>query len=235
MSKKIAIMQPYFLPYIGYFQLVNSVDEFIVYDNIQYTKKGWINRNRILDNGSDRLFTIPIKKDSDYLDVVDRRLSESWDKDRKKLINSLYTLYHKAPYFNESFSIIEECLLDDEDNLFIFILNSLNKVNNYLEINTPIIISSNISVDHSLKAQDKVIAICKAREATTYINAIGGVDLYSKATFEANNLQLNFIKSHQITYQQFDGAFVPWLSIVDVMMFNSKEIIKDYLNSYTLV
>jgi hypothetical protein len=235
MSKRIAIMQPYFFPYIGYFQLINSVDEFIVYDNIQYTKKGWINRNRILDNGTDRLLTIPIKKDSDYLDVVDRRLSESWNKDRKKLINSLYTLYHKAPYFNESFSIIEECLLDDEDNLFTFILNSLNKVNNYLEINTPIIVSSDISVDHSLKAQDKVIAICRAREATTYINAIGGVDLYSKVTFEANSLQLNFIKSHQITYKQFDGAFVPWLSIVDVMMFNSKEIIKDYLNSYTLV
>ena len=232
---KLAIMQPYFMPYIGYFQLINSADEFIIYDNIQYTKKGWINRNRILDKGSDRLFTVPLKKDSDYLDVIDRKLSESWDKDRKKLLNSLNTLYHKAPYFEESFSIVEKCLLDNEDNLFTFILNSLNRINNYLDIKTSIVVSSDIGIDHSLKSQDKVIAICKAREATTYINAIGGMDLYSKTIFEANNIDLKFIKSHQIVYEQFDGAFVPWLSIVDVMMFNSKDIIKEYLNSYTLI
>jgi hypothetical protein len=235
MTKKVAIMQPYFLPYIGYFQLINAVDEFIIYDNIQYTKKGWINRNRILDNGSDKLFTVPLKKDSDYLDVVDRKLSDTWDKDRKKLINSLYTLYHKAPYFEEAYSIVTECLLDDENNLFNFILNSLNRVNKYLDIETSIVISSSIGVDHSLKSQDKVIAICKAEKATTYINAIGGMDLYSKTVFESNELELKFIKSHSITYDQFDGAFVPWLSIVDVMMFNSKDTIKEYLNSYTLI
>jgi hypothetical protein len=235
MTKKVAIMQPYFLPYIGYFQLINAVDEFIIYDNIQYTKKGWINRNRILDNGSDKLFTVPLKKDSDYLDVVDRKLSDTWDKDRKKLINSLYTLYHKAPYFEEAYSIVTECLLDDENNLFNFILNSLNRVNKYLDIETSIVISSSIGVDHSLKSQDKVLAICKAREATTYINAIGGMELYSKTVFESNELELKFIKSHSITYDQFDGAFVPWLSIVDVMMFNSKDTIKEYLNSYTLI
>jgi len=235
MTKKVAIMQPYFLPYIGYFQLINAVDEFIIYDNIQYTKKGWINRNRILDNGSDKLFTVPLKKDSDYLDVVDRKLSDTWDKDRKKLINSLYTLYHKAPHFEEAYSIVTECLLDDENNLFNFILNSLNRVNKYLDIETSIVISSSIGIDHSLKSQDKVIAICKAEKATTYINAIGGMDLYSKTVFESNELELKFIKSHSITYDQFDGAFVPWLSIVDVMMFNSKDAIKEYLNSYTLI
>jgi hypothetical protein len=235
MTKKVAIMQPYFLPYIGYFQLINAVDEFIIYDNIQYTKKGWINRNRILDNGSDKIFTVPLKKDSDYLDVVDRKLSDTWYKDRKKLINYLYTLYHKTPYFDEAFNIVTECLSDDENNLFNFILNSLNRVNKYLDIETSIVISSSIGVDHSLKSQDKVLAICKAREATTYINAIGGMDLYSSIVFESNELELKFIKSHSITYNQFDGVFVPWLSIVDVMMFNSKDAIKEYLNSYTLI
>jgi hypothetical protein len=235
MSKKVAIMQPYFLPYIGYFQLINSVDEFVIYDNIQYTKKGWINRNRILDHGSDRLFTVSIKKDSDYLDVVDRKLSESWDKDRKKLLNSLYILYHKAPCFKETYDIIEECLLDDENNLFTFILNGLNKVNSYLDIKTSIIVSSSVNIDHSLKSQDKVLAICKAREATTYINAIGGMELYSKVIFESNGIDLKFIKSQPITYTQFENTFVPWLSIVDVMMFNSKDTIKEYLNSYTLI
>jgi hypothetical protein len=234
-SKTIAIMQPYFFPYIGYFQLIKSVDEFVIYDNIQYTKKGWINRNRILNKDSDKLFTIPLKKDSDYLNVIDRKLSESWDKDRKKLLNLLYTSYNKAPYFKETYNVAEECLLDTEDNLFTFILNSLNKINNNLDIKTPIITSSNINIDHSLKSQDKVIAICKAREATTYVNAIGGVDLYSKETFKLNNIDLKFIKSQPITYSQFGNTFIPWLSIIDVMMFNSKEIIKDYLNLYTLV
>jgi len=234
-NKTIAIMQPYFFPYIGYFQLIKSVDEFVIYDNIQYTKKGWINRNRILDKESDKLFTIPLKKDSDYLNVIDRKLSESWDKDRKKLLNLLYTSYNKAPYFKETYNVAEECLLDTEDNLFTFILNSLNKINDYLDIKTPIIISSSINIDHSLKSQDKVIAICKAREATTYINAIGGVDLYSKETFKLNNINLKFIKSQPITYTQFKNTFVPWLSIIDVLMFNSKDTIKEYLNSYTLI
>ena len=126
-------------------------------------------------------------------------------------------------------------MLDDEDNLFTFILNGLNKVNEYLNIKTPIVVSSSVDIDHSLKSQDKVLAICKAREATTYINAIGGMDLYSKITFELNNIELKFIKSQPITYTQFENTFVPWLSIVDVMMFNSKDIIKEYLNSYTLL
>jgi len=234
-SKTIAIMQPYFFPYIGYFQLVKSVDEFVIYDNIQYTKKGWINRNRILNKDSDKLLTIPLKKDSDYLNVIDRKLSESWDKDRKKLLNLLYTSYNKAPYFKETYNVAEECLLDTEDNLFTFILNSLNKINNNLDIKTPIITSSNINIDHSLKSQDKVIAICKAREATTYVNAIGGVDLYSKETFKLNNIDLKFIKSQPITYSQFGNTFIPWLSIIDVMMFNSKDTIKEYLNSYILI
>ncbi len=126
-------------------------------------------------------------------------------------------------------------MLDTEDNLFTFILNSLNKINDYLDIKTPIIISSSINIDHSLKSQDKVIAICKAREATTYVNAIGGVDLYSKETFKLNNIDLKFIKSQPITYSQFGNTFIPWLSIIDVMMFNSKDTIKEYLNSYILI
>ena len=118
---KLAIMQPYFMPYIGYFQLINSVDQFIIYDNIQYTKKGWINRNRILANGKDQLITLPIKKDSDYLDVVKRELSESWGKDKNKMINMIKSSYGKAPHFEETFELISKCLNNPEENLFKFI------------------------------------------------------------------------------------------------------------------
>lgn len=227
-------MQPYFLPYIGYFQLIQSVDEFIIYDNVQYTKKGWINRNRILVEGTDKMFTIPLKKDSDFLNVYEREISSDWNKDKLKIINQIKT-YSKAPYFKEVFQLIEKIFNNNISNLFEFIFNSLTIINEYLEIKTKIVISSTIDIDHNLKSQDKVIAICKKRNATQYINAIGGVELYDKIDFQNNNIKLNFIKSDPIIYRQFKNEFIPWLSIIDVMMFNSKEEISKYLKSYTLI
>ena len=232
---RLAIMQPYFMPYIGYFQLINSVDKFVIYDNIQYTKKGWINRNRILANGKDQLITLPIKKDSDYLNVVERELSESWDKDKSKMLNVIKASYNKAPYFQETFELISKCLNNPEANLFRFIYDSIVLINNHLEIKTPIIISSTIDADHALKSQDKVLSLCKEQNADVYINSIGGVELYDKETFKQNNIKLNFIKSNPIQYKQFNNEFVSWLSIIDVLMFNSKEQIKEYLNNYTLI
>lgn len=228
-------MQPYFMPYIGYFQLINSVNEFIIYDNIQYTKKGWINRNRILVNKKDHLITLPIKKDSDYLDVAKRELSESWVKDKNKMLNIIKSSYNKSPYFQETFKLISECLNHPEVNLFKFIYNSIVLINDYLEIKTPIIISSTIDIDHTLKSQDKILSLCKEQNVDVYINSIGGVELYNKKIFKQNNIELNFIKSNPIQYKQFNNEFVSWLSIIDVMMFNSKEQIKEYLNNYTLI
>jgi hypothetical protein len=228
-------MQPYFMPYIGYFQLINSVDEFIIYDNIQYTKKGWINRNQILSNGTPQLISIPLKKDSDYLDVVGRELSESWSNDRKKIINIIKSSYNKSPYFQETFELILKCLNNPERNLFKFIYDSLILINEYLDIKTKMIISSIIDVDHTLKSQDKVLSICRERKATQYINSIGGQELYNKDIFKQNKIDLNFIKTNPIQYKQFNNEFIPWLSIIDVLMFNSKEQIKNYLNSYNLI
>ncbi len=232
---RLAIMQPYFMPYIGYFQLINSVDRFIIYDNIQYTKKGWINRNRILSNGKDQLITLPIKKNSDYLDVVERELSESWEKDKSKMLNVIKSSYSKAPYFQETFELISKCLNNFEVNLFKFIYDSIVLINDHLEIKTPIVISSTIDINHTLKSQDKVLSLCKEQNADIYINSIGGVELYDKGIFKQNNIELNFIKSNPIQYIQFNNEFVPWLSIIDIMMFNSKEQIKEYLNNYTLI
>jgi hypothetical protein len=235
MDKKIAIMQPYVFPYIGYFQLINSVDQFIVYDNIQYTKKGWINRNRILANGKDQLITLPIKKNSDYLNIVERELSESWEKDKNKILNIIKSSYSKAPYFQETFELISKCLNYSEVNLFKFIYNSIVLINDYLEIKTSITISSTIDIDHTLRSQDKVLSLCKSQNAEIYINSIGGMELYDKKIFKQNNIELNFIKSNPIQYKQFNTEFVSWLSIIDVLMFNSKEQIKEYLNNYTLI
>ncbi|MDR1707143.1 MAG: WbqC family protein [Prevotella sp.] len=230
---KLGIMQPYFLPYIGYFQLLNAVDKYVIYDNIQFTKKGWINRNRILQNGKDALITIPVEKDSDYLNICQRSVSSGFDK--KKLLNQIKESYRKAPYFDEVMPLTEEIVNYDDNNLFDYIYHSIVKICGYLRIDTEFIVSSTIDIDHSLKGQAKVIAICKALGATEYYNAIGGQELYSITDFEKENIKLNFVSSNPVEYKQFTNEFVPWLSILDVMMFNSTEEIKKMLNEYKLI
>ena len=230
--KKVAIMQPYFLPYIGYFQLINSVDEFIVYDNIQFSKKGWFHRNRFLQNGRDEYFTLPLKKDSDYLDVNQRVLSDTWSSDRDKTLRKLKEAYKKAPFFEEMFPKVEEIFLYPEINLFEFILNSLRSVCEILDIKKPIIISSTLEMDHAQKGQAKVIAMCKALGATNYINPIGGLELYDNVEFQNHNLDLSFIKTKPIIYPQFNNVFVPWLSILDLLMFNTIDQIKTWLGEF---
>ncbi len=229
---KLAIMQPYIFPYIGYFQLINAVDKFVVYDNIQFTKKGWINRNRILANGKDEYFTIPIKKDSDYLNVDQRKLADTFKTERVKLLRRLVEFYKKALEFDSVYPLLESVINNDEENLFGYICQSLEAVNEYLDIKTELVVSSTVPIDHQLKSQDKVVAICRELGASQYINPIGGIELYSKETFQQNNIELNFMKSNSIEYPQFANEFVPWLSIIDVLMFNSKEKTQEYLQSY---
>lgn len=228
---KVAIMQPYFFPYIGYFQLINAVDIFVIYDSIEFSKKGWINRNRILVNDKDYVFTLPLKKDSDFLNVDERFLSDNWNSDKIKLLNKIKEAYRKAPFYNDVIVILEDALNYEDKNLFDFIKNSLIKVLDYLEIKTKIIQSSEVDFDNSLKNQDKVIAICNALKAKTYINPIGGLELYDKEVFKASGIELQFLKANPITYQQYGDEFAMFLSIIDVMMFNSVEDIKKFITN----
>ncbi len=231
----IAIMQPYLFPYIGYWQLIQAVDTFVVYDNIQFTKKGWFHRNNILLNGKKSLFTIPLKKDSDYLDVVDRMLSEDSDKQINKIIAQIENGYKKAPYFNDVFPLIKDIFGSAEKNLFYYIYNSIQLVAEYLEIDTKIILSSTLDIDHQLKSEEKVIAINKILHADRYINAIGGQELYDKDRFLAEGITLNFLNTEITEYKQFHNEFLSYLSIIDIMMFNSKDEIKEMLSRCVLI
>lgn len=228
---KISIMQPYFFPYIGYFQLIANSDVFVIYDEIKYTKKGWINRNRFLNNGNATYFTLPLKKDSDFLYVSDRFLSEDWEKEKQKLLNKIRDSYFKAPHFKETFGLFEKCLSFENTNLFDFIFNALTTICNYLEINTPIQISSKLQISNDLKSAEKVKAICKTLNATTYINPIGGVELYDKNNFLNDNLELIFLKAKNIPYTQFENEFEPFLSILDVLMFNDVNKVKEMIHN----
>ena len=142
---KLGIMQPYFMPYLGYFQLIVAVDVFIVYDNIKYTKKGWINRNRMLVNGADAIFSLPLKKDSDMLDIVQRELSSEFN--REKLLGQFKGAYIKAPYFNEIYPLLQSIIRFKDSNLFKYIEHSLNEICRHLGIETKIIISSNLPIN----------------------------------------------------------------------------------------
>lgn len=230
---RLAIMQPYFFPYIGYFQLIAAVDQFIVYDNIKYTKKGWINRNQILQNGKAMTFTLPLKSDSDYLNVCERQLAVDFSRD--KLLNQFKAAYRRAPYFAKTFPLVEEIVRYQDANLFRYLYNSIVTICRHLGITTKITISSDIAIDHDLKSQDKVLALCEATGASTYVNAIGGFELYSKETFRESGIELNFIKSKPFEYPQLVEPFIPWLSIIDVMMFNPLNVIKSRLLEFYLV
>jgi hypothetical protein len=231
---KLAIMQPYFLPYIGYFQLLASVDKFIIYDNIKYTKKGWINRNRMLLNGTDAIFSLPLKKGSDSLDVVERELAPEFN--RRKLLNQFKGAYVRAPQFELTYPVMERIVQHDEVNLFRYIHHSIIRLCEHLGIKKEIRISSEIGIDHELKGQDKVLALCKAAGASTYINTIGGVELYAKDDFRTHGIDLQFIKARPFEYEQFVAPFVPWLSIVDLLMFNPLHVVRTYVNQgYELI
>jgi hypothetical protein len=230
---KLAIMQPYFMPYIGYWQLMNAVDKFVVYDNIEYTKKGWFNRNRILLNGKDYLFTIPIKKASDYLDVCERFIARDFN--NCKFLNIFKEAYRKAPYFNVVFPVLQNIVKYEDDNLFNYIYHSISQIRDYLGITNDIVVSSSIKINHELKGKDKVMALCKELGATDYYNSIGGQSLYDKAEFEERGINLSFLKSKLVPYKQFNNDFVPGLSIVDVMMFNSIDEVHRLINEYQLI
>jgi WbqC-like protein family len=222
---KLAIMQPYFLPYIGYFQLIGAVDTFVIYDNIKYTKKGWVNRNRMLRNGEDVTFSLPLAKDSDSLDIVQRELAADFG--REKLLNQFKGAYAKAPYFDATFPLLARIVLNKERNLFRYIHQSVAELCGHLDLKTEIRVSSEIDIDHDLKSQAKVLALCKALDADTYINAIGGLDLYRREDFGLQGIELQFIRAKLFEYPQFGAPTVPWLSIVDVLMFNPLNVVQD--------
>jgi hypothetical protein len=229
---KIAIMQPYLFPYIGYFQLIYAVDKFVFLDDVNFIKRGWINRNRILVNGIEHLFSVPVKKISQNKLILECELAESWKEDFLKTIEMSYK---KAPYFTFAYPLILDIINFKEQNLSLYIVNHIKRIFEYLDIKIHVIPSSSIYRTSELKAQDKIIQICKEENASEYINPIGGTELYDKNKFSEENITLKFLKTSEIIYKQFRHTFVPFLSIIDILMFNSKEEIKIMLDKYTLV
>jgi len=229
---KTAIMQPYFFPYIGYFQLINAVDTFVLYDDVTYIKGGWINRNRIYENGSSNYWTLPLENASSNRLIKDIEHIGDWN----KLLKTIQQNYGRTWYADAVWNLI---LLEVAGNQKITTISKLNeyairKICKYLGITTKIVLSSELT---GLKEGrvERLCSICEQTNATTYINAIGGQILYNKEQFKENGIDLLFLKTEKIEYKQKTDVFVPNLSILDVLMFNSKVAIGEMLNKYALV
>jgi hypothetical protein len=229
---KTAIMQPYLFPYLGYFQLVHSVDLFVCCDNMQYTKKGWINRNRYLNHHKTDTFTLPLKDAPQKNHIVEREIAPGFE--GEKLLSVFEHSYRKSPCFSENFGVIREILLSTERNLFAFLESSIQKICGHLGIKTTFGRTSQIPIDHTKQKEEKVIEMCRALNTSTYINSSGGRELYSKENFKNHGITLGFLVPHPFEYRQFQEPFTPWLSIVDVLMFNPVERIRRQLNHYEI-
>jgi len=230
---RLAVMQPYLFPYIGYFQLINAVDSFVLYDDVSFIKQGWINRNRILVSGKPLFFTVPIKKQSSFKRISETEIVEDqrW---LKKVLSSLKYSYGKAVYFNEAMDIVTGVLCAKTRLISEMASISLVSICNYLDIGTKFIYNPDGYNNSSLKKEDRIIDICLKEGADEYINLIGGKELYSKEKFQAKGIGLHFLEPKDIRYVQFGADFAPWLSIIDVIMFNPIERIKHYLRDYIL-
>lgn len=229
---KIGIMQPYFMPYIGYWQLMNLVDTYVVYDDVNFIKKGWINRNYILLNGEKHLFTIKLSGASQNKKINEIELLDDFSKLRK----TLQMAYCKAPYFVMAMEAVDRIFRCDERSLSHFILNSFYVIAEYLNITTEFILSSDIEKNNELKGNEKIKQMCSILGADEYYNAIGGMELYDKEDFKKNGVNLRFLKTGEIAYKQYCNTFVPNLSLIDVIMFNNPNAIaKDMLNEYQLL
>lgn len=224
-------MQPYFLPYIGYFQLIKSVNQFIIYDDVNYIKQGWINRNKILVNGKIFIFNLNISDASSYKHINHLQIGNN----KKKLHKTISEGYVKAPFYNEIIGLVEKVFSFETNSLSALIINSIQLICEFLEINTKLLISSELAKDNNLKGETKVISICKILGARVYINSIGGLELYSKDHFKAEDIELFFLKPGKIEYRQFNNLYVPNLSIIDVLMFNSKKQVIEMLDNFELI
>lgn len=232
---KLGIMQPYFMPYLGYFQLMNYVDKYVVYDDVNFIKGGWINRNNLIVSGEKRMFTIKLDKASPNKLINEIDIKDNF----ADLEKTLKFNYAKAPYFNDVMELFSSIVSFEDRNLSNFIANSFKLILKYIgNETTEIIMSSSLDKDNSLKGKDKVISICKILGADQYVNAIGGQELYDKNEFAQNGIDLRFIETQLKEYSQTakNKEFIPGLSFIDVLMNNSVEEINSiHLKSYKLI
>lgn len=230
----VAIMQPYFLPYLGYFQLIAAVDKFVVLDDVNFIQRGWINRNRILVNGAPHLFTLPLRGASQNRLICDLELVDD-DLWREKFLRSLRQAYGRAPCYRHVSGILEQMLHYPSARLDLFLVNSLQLVMRYLALDTEVVSTSRVYGNAELSGEQRIIDICRREGASDYINPAGGTSLYQRAHFEQYGIALRFLHSRPVSYAQGKKEHISGLSIIDVLMYNAPSAIHQLLQEKDLL
>lgn len=225
---KLAIMQPYFFPYAGYFGLVGSADKFVFYDDVNFIKNGWINRNRLYLSGDVRYFTVPLSGASSNLKIneVNIQPKNIW---QRKLVDTIKQSYSKAPYFKQTLDLIEDVLSLESEHISDYARQSVVKTAERLALDVDFVESSSVYGNKDLSSVSRVIDICLKERAREYLNLPGGKELYSATDFSRHDIRLEFVDTKLKRYTQFDREFVPGLSIIDVLMFNSFDASKEII------
>lgn len=224
--------QPYFFPYIGYWQLIRASDVFVVADDYNYIKNGWINRNRILINGQPSYFKLDVHHASQNRLISEHLLTR---REQEQRLRQLQCAYGKAPFFRQTMELVRQVYDSPSDNLADFLTDSIRTVCGFLDIQTEILRTSDLENNCMKKREYRIYDMCSRLGADTYYNAIGGRKLYDYDAFREHGLDLAFLKSAPICYRQFGGDFVPNLSILDVLMFNPVDEVQDMLIQFSLI
>ncbi len=228
----VGIMQPYFLPHLSYFQLIENTDIFCLHDKVKYTKQSWINRNRLVISGKIQYITLPIKSGSDFDLIDEKEISEIYNCD--KILKTIRLNYKNSPNFGQVFPLAETILSYETSNLFEFLFHSINVISNYLDITTNIIRSSDTMYDQKLSSSEMVIDICKKLGSSEYINSEGGIELYSKSNFIEKGITLQFAKRAEFSYSNILGTTDSSLSMLDTLMWAERDDIIKNLSSLEL-
>ncbi len=229
---KVGIMQPYFFPYLGYWQLINAVDKFVIYDDVNFINRGWINRNCIYVNNNLKYINVHLNAASQNKKINQIEVLSEKTKSNIQLIKKEYV---KAPYFEIVFPLLQKILMNEEKNLTDFLAFSIIVLCEYMGIKTDILLSSELKKNNTLKGQDKIIDICKLLGATQYYNAIGGKKLYNEKDFINNGIELSFLEMNKMYYKHYEENVETNLSIIDVLMFNRRERVKEMLCNFNMV
>lgn len=227
---KSGIMQPYLFPYLGYYQLVNSVDKFVFYDDVAYIKSGYINRNSILVDSKAQRFTVPVIGSSQNKLICDL----NFDINVRKTLKTIAQTYQSAPFFSDIYPIIESVFLDNNRNVAHVSSRSISTVFDFLGIDKDFYFSSELDYDRKASREDKLIAISKLVSCNEYINGPGGRKIYDKIYFSEKGVELSFIDIKVYSYYQNGYTFIPHLSMVDVLMWNNKCDVLKLLDQYEL-
>lgn len=227
-------MQPYFFPYIGYYQLLYHTDIFVFYDDVNFIKQGWINRNRILINHQPRYLTVPCSKASSYSRICQVRHAMD-ERIRTKLLRTVCTAYRSAPYFKQVFPLFQQVIEAEMESISGIAAASIRQTCRYLDLKVEFKYSSQEYANEHLGRADRLIDICRNEQCDIYVNSAGGRSLYNEEKFASGGIQLQFLAPDIIPYRQFGKGFVPGLSILDIMMFNSVGKVREMLQHYHVV